>query len=55
MRKIILLLSVTLFSWLGWEIGARLGGGLMTSYLLSIVGSLFGVYLGVKINRDYLE
>lgn len=55
MKKIILLLSITLFSWLGWEMGARLGGSLMTSYLLSFVGSLFGVYLAVKINRDYLE
>lgn len=55
MKKIVLLLSITIFSWLGWEMGARFGGGMMTSYLLSFVGSLFGVYVGVKINRDYME
>ncbi|MCA1764826.1 MAG: hypothetical protein LC633_00980 [Desulfobulbaceae bacterium] len=55
MKKIILLSSVTILSWMGWAMGERLGGGMMTAYLLSFVGSLFGVYLGVKINRDYLE
>ena len=53
MKKIVLLASITLFSWLGWELGDRFG--VMTAYLLSFVGSLLGVYVGVKIKRNYLE
>lgn len=53
MRKIVLLLSITLFSWLGWRLGD--GFGVMTAYLLGFAGSLVGVYLGVQINRDYLD
>jgi len=55
MKKIILLTSVTIFSWLGWAMGERFGGSMMTAYLLSFVGSLFGVYIGVKINSNYIE
>lgn len=52
MKKIILLTSITIFSWLGWWLGDRMG--IMTAYLLSFVGSLVGVYLGIRLNRDYL-
>ncbi|MEN8142131.1 MAG: hypothetical protein ABFQ82_00870 [Thermodesulfobacteriota bacterium] len=48
MRKIILLTSITVFSWLGWMLGDRFG--LMTAYLMSFGGSLVGVYAGVKLN-----
>ena len=53
MKKIILLGSITIFSWMGWMLGDRFG--IMTAYLLSFVGSLVGVYAGVKVNRNYLE
>ena len=53
MKKIVLLASITIFSWVGWLLGDRFG--IMTAYLLSFAGSLIGVYLGVKVNRNYLE
>ena len=53
MKKIILLTSVTAFSWVGWLLGEPFG--MMTAYILSVVGSLVGVYIGVKTQRNYLE
>jgi TM2 domain-containing membrane protein YozV len=53
MKKIILFISVSLFGYIGWWCGAAIGG-IMTAYLLSLVGSLVGVILGVRINRRYL-
>ena len=53
MKKLVLLLSITLFSWIGWSMGERFG--LMTAYVVSVVGSLVGVYIGCRINRDYLN
>jgi len=40
-------------SWVGWWLGDR--WGLMTAFLLSSVGSIVGVYLGWRINRDFLS
>ena len=53
MKKIILLLSITIFAWAGWWIGAHIG--IMTAYLISFVGSLLGVYIGVRFNQNYLN
>jgi putative Mn2+ efflux pump MntP len=53
MKKITLLICITIFSWLGWWLGGRFG--MMTGYLTSFIGSLLGVYVGVKINREYLD
>jgi len=53
MKKIILLLCITIFGWIGWWLGAHVG--VMTAYLASVVGSLCGVYVGVRINQDYLD
>jgi len=52
MNKIVLLLSITIFGWIGWKLGDRFG--LMTAYFSSVAGSLVGVYVGCRINRDYL-
>jgi hypothetical protein len=53
MKKIVLFLSITLLSGIGWELGDHFG--LMTAYFTSVVGSLVGVYVGCRINRDYLS
>jgi len=53
MKKLVLLISITLFSWIGWWLGAHIG--IMTAYLISFVGSLFGVYVGVRFNQTYLD
>jgi hypothetical protein len=51
-RKICILVAVTLFGWIGWWLGAHVG--LLTAYFLSVVGSTAGVYVGWRIHRDYL-
>ena len=33
--------------------GAKIG--FMTAYMLSILGSMVGVYIGLRIYRDYLS
>jgi hypothetical protein len=53
MKKIILLICITIFGWIGWWLGAHVG--IMTAYLVSIGGSLCGVYVGVRINQEYLD
>ena len=53
MKKILLLLSITLFSWLGWWLGAFVG--IMTAWLLGFIGSLLGVVIGVRLGRALLE
>jgi hypothetical protein len=53
MKKFILLLCITVFGWIGWWLGGHIG--IMTAYLVSVVGSLFGVYVGVRINQEYLD
>ena len=53
MKKLVLFLCITIFSWLGWMLGDRFG--LMTAYFMSVGGSLVGVLIGCKINRDYLN
>lgn len=53
MKKIILLISITFFSWIGWWICARFG--IMTAYMASVAGGLVGVYVGCKINSNYLS
>jgi hypothetical protein len=53
MRKISLIMTITLFSWLGWNLGESYG--LMTAYWMSFGGSLVGVFVGCFINRRYLD
>jgi len=52
-RKLILLLTITLLGWFGWWLGDSFG--LMTAYWLSFVGSLAGVFLGFFINQRYID
>lgn len=53
MKKMILLISITIFGWAGWWLGAHIG--FMTAYMISVIGSLLGVYVGVRINQNYLQ
>lgn len=52
MKKLVIFISVTLFSWIGWWLGNRIG--MTTAYLLSFIGSLVGVIVGCRFNRAYL-
>ena len=53
MKKIILFISISLFSWIGWWLGEPVG--IMTGYFASVVGSGVGVFAGVKFNQAYLD
>jgi hypothetical protein len=53
MKKLILLISITIFGWIGWWLGDHIG--IMTAYWVGFVGSLAGVYVGVRINQNYLN
>ena len=53
MKKLILFISITIFGWMGWWLGEHVG--LMTAYIVSVVGSLFGVFAGVRFNQNYLS
>jgi hypothetical protein len=52
MKKIILFTSITIFSSIGWWLGAKIS--MMTGFWVSTAGSLLGVYIGVKFNQNYL-
>lgn len=49
--KLLIFLSVTLFSYIGWELGAFFGFG--WAFFLSSVASLAGVWIGWKIGRHF--
>jgi hypothetical protein len=53
MKKLCIFLGVTILGWIGWWLGSKIG--LMTAYALSGVGSMVGVYVGWRINRDYFD
>jgi hypothetical protein len=53
MKKIILFFCITFFGWIGWWFGAYIG--IMTAYLVSFICSLFGVYVGIRLNKNYLN
>ncbi len=53
MKKICLIFTISLFGWLGWEIGDPFG--VMGAYMLSFAGSLVGVLVGCFINQRYLD
>jgi hypothetical protein len=54
MNKICIFVGMTILGFIGWWVGSKLGG-IMTAFLISSVGSLLGVYVGWRINRDYLS
>lgn len=51
MSKILTLTGATLGGWLGWWAGDQIG--LMSAYLLSVVGSGIGLYAGRRLFQDY--
>ena len=52
MEKIITTLGAFIFSWLGWWIGAQIS--IMTAFMVSMVGTGFGIYAGRRVTRHYL-
>jgi len=54
MKKLIYFIGLTAGSWLGWGLAEKMGGGLMTAYSVSVVGSIIGIFVAIKICRDLL-
>ena len=52
MNKLCIFVCMTILGGIGWWIGSKIG--FMTRYVLSGIGSVVGVYVGWRINRDYL-
>ena len=44
---------MTVLGYIGWWMGAKVG--LMTAFALSSIGSVAGIYVGWRIDRDYLS
>jgi hypothetical protein len=53
MNKLCIFAGMTILGWVGWWMGEKIG--LMTGFILSGIGSLVGVYVGWRINRDYFK
>ena len=51
MKRLCIIMSMTLAGSVGWWIGAKVG--LMTAFILSGIGSMAGIYLGWRINRIF--
>jgi hypothetical protein len=52
MNKLCIFIGMTVCGWAGWWLDVRFG--IMTGYVLSGIGSVLGVYIGWRINRDYM-
>lgn len=53
MNKLCIFVGMTVFSLIGWWLGEQVS--FTMAFVLSSVGSLLGVYIGWRINRDYFE
>jgi hypothetical protein len=49
MKKILVAFTTILCSWLGWWLGDQIG--LMTAFLLSMIGTGLGIYLGRRLTQ----
>ena len=52
MGKLLSFVGATIGSYAGWALGATVG--LYTAFLVSMVGSGFGLYYGRKLAKQYL-
>jgi hypothetical protein len=53
MSKLFSFIGATVGSYAGWFIGAKFG--LMTAFIVSMVGTGFGIYYGRLIARNYID
>jgi hypothetical protein len=53
MIKLMGFLGATIGSYAGWALGARFGT--MTAFMISMVGTGLGIYVGRRVARDMLD
>ncbi|MCY2986499.1 MAG: hypothetical protein NTY19_01315 [Planctomycetota bacterium] len=54
MNRLLIFIGMTVGGCLGWYAGDYFGCGLMTTFMVSNLGSIAGVYLAWRVGRDYL-
>ena len=52
MERAITTLAIFILSWIGWWIGAQIS--IMTAFMVSMVGTGFGFYVGRRVTRHFL-
>ena len=50
MGKLLAFLGMTIGGWIGWTVGARFG--LFVAFILGVVGTGIGLYLGRRVAND---
>jgi uncharacterized membrane protein YfcA len=55
MSRLLMFIGMTLGGYAGWWVGDYFGLELMTTFLVSTLGSAVGIYVAWRIARDYLE
>ena len=53
MKKLLILIFISIGSWIGWWLGDHVG--IMTAYIVSVFGAAAGLYFGRKFMSNYLE
>jgi hypothetical protein len=54
MNRLLIFVGMILGGYVGWWLGDHIGLGLMTTFLVSSLGSAAGVYVAWRVARDYL-
>ena len=55
MTRLLMFVGMTLGGAIGWWVGDAIGFGLMGTFLVSMLGSLAGVYVAWKVLITYLS
>jgi len=53
MNRFWIFVCMSILGWAGWWLGEK--AGFMAAFLISSLGSLLGVYVGWRINRDFFS
>jgi hypothetical protein len=51
MEKLLVFLGLSVGGWAGWALGAPFG--FLAAFVLCVVGTALGLYVGRRIARDY--
>jgi hypothetical protein len=55
MNRLLMFVGMTVGGYIGWWAGDYLGFGLMTTFLISSVGSMVGIYAAWRLVREFLN
>jgi hypothetical protein len=53
MKKILIFIFLSVFGWVGWVLGEKIG--VMTAYFFSLICSAIGIVLAVMLNKKLFE